>query len=473
MAWRDTLEPTRMARVAVVAPADRLREVLVAVADAGVTQLERIGEPATGRAGEALERALRQQVPAAAATSPPEPRVLAEPAEIAELEATGRLAELAGEVELERTAAAALRDGAVCAIVGWSPTAAAAPLADRLAPLGGAVVRLRFPRWPEPPTLVSGEGASGAFQPLIDTYATVPYADLNPSVLAGITYVLMFGMMFGDVGHGALLLAVGLLLAAGRPLWLARFRRLSLFVVGAGLASICFGFAYGEFFGPTHVVPTLWKAPLDDPETLLAVAIGIGAALIAAAYALGTINRWREGGLARAALASAGLAGAALYLGLAVLVFGWYEQVTAALVAGGLLAALGLALVLVGCYAGAGPGSGRVAQAGVESFDTVVRIGTNTVSFARLAAFGLTHAALCAVVWSGTTWLWGHGPASWLGAVVLFVVGNAVAFGLEGLVAGVQALRLEYYELFSRIFVDEGRPFRPWHVPTISSKEAA
>jgi V/A-type H+-transporting ATPase subunit I len=53
------------------------------------------------------------------------------------------------------------------------------------------------------------------------------------------------------------------------------------------------------------------------------------------------------------------------------------------------------------------------------------------------------------------------------------VVGNVVAFALEGLVVGVQALRLEYYELFSRIFVDEGRPFRPWHVPTISSKEAA
>ena len=162
-----------------------------------------------------------------------------------------------------------------------------------------------------------------------------------------------------------------------------------------------------------------------------------------------------------------------LYLGLAVVALGWYEHATVALVAGGVLAAAGLGLVGFGWYMTAGPGSGRAAQAGVESFDTVVRIGTNTVSFARLAAFGLTHAALCAVVWEGTTWLWGHGPATWLAAVALFAVGNAVAFALEGLVAGVQALRLEYYELFSRIFVDEGRPFRPWHIPTVSSKEAA
>ena len=70
-----------------------------------------------------------------------------------------------------------------------------------------------------------------------------------------------------------------------------------MFVIGAGLASMCFGLAYGESFGPTHVVPTLWKAPLDDPTTLLAVAIVIGAALLAVAYALGTVNRWREGGV--------------------------------------------------------------------------------------------------------------------------------------------------------------------------------
>lgn len=83
------------------------------------------------------------------------------------------------------------------------------------------------------------------------------------------------------------------------------------------------------------------------------------------------------------------------------------------------------------------------------------------VSFARLAAFGLTHAALLGLVWEGTQALWGPGwraPA----AIVLFVVGNVVTFGLEALVAGIQALRLEYYELFSRIFTAEGRPFRPW-----------
>ena len=53
---------------------------------------------------------------------------------------------------------------------------------------------------------------------------------------------------------------------------------------------------------------------------------------------------------------------------------------------------------------------------------------------------------------------------------MVFVLGNALAFALEALVAGIQAMRLEYYELFSRLFVTQGRPFRPWHLP-VHTKE--
>ncbi|HUZ20257.1 MAG TPA: V-type ATPase 116kDa subunit family protein [Acidimicrobiales bacterium] len=471
MPWREVLEPARMDRVAVVAPSDGLRRVLVAVADAGVVELERLTEPVPGPAGAALERC--RSARAATATRPVEPEavLLADAPDAGALERAGRLAELAGEAELEQVAAAAVRRGAVAALTGWSPASAVGGLADRLAALGGALVRLPPPRGASPPTLVESGGATGAFQPLVDTYTTLPYADINPSAFAGLAYVVMFGMMFGDVGHGALLTLAGVLLARGRPRSLSHLRRLAPFVIGAGLASMLFGLAFGEAFGPTGAVPTLWLAPLDHPTTLLAVAVAAGAGLLALAYTLGTVNRWRESGAARALLAASGLAGALLYLGLAVVGLGWYRHVTVALVTGGVLAATGFTLGFVGSYAGSGAGGGRAAQAAVEAFDAVVRIGTNTVSFARLAAFGLTHAALGGVVWAGTAALWHRGAALWLPAALVFLVGNGLAFALEGLVAGVQALRLEYYELFSRIFVTEGHRFRPWHVPTLTPTE--
>jgi len=51
----------------------------------------------------------------------------------------------------------------------------------------------------------------------------------------------------------------------------------------------------------------------------------------------------------------------------------------------------------------------------------------------------------------------------------VFAAGTALAFSLEALVAAIQALRLEYYELFSRVFTGQGEPFRPWHVPVARS----
>ena len=77
------------------------------------------------------------------------------------------------------------------------------------------------------------------------------------------------------------------------------------------------------------------------------------------------------------------------------------------------------------------------------------------------------HAALGAVVLDGARGLWGGGPAATLAAIVVFVAGNAAAFALEALVAGVQAMRLEYYELFSRLFAGEGEPFSPWRIPVV------
>lgn len=471
MPWRDTVEPTPMARVAVVAPILRVREVLCAVADAGAVEVERDPGVVPGPARLAWERARRDLLvatPAAGAA----PALRPGPTEADALAAAGDLSGLAGEAELEAVRQSSVEDAAVTAFAGWVPAAGVEALERRVVAAGGAVAVLPAPRGVQPPTLLAPSPAE-AFQPLVDTYATVPYRDVNPSLLAGVVYVVMFGMMFGDVGHGAILTAAGAALCWSRSGRLARLRWSGPFVLGAGLASIGFGFAYGELFGPTGAVPTLWLAPLDHPTTLLAVAVGIGVVLLLVSFLLGTVNRWREGGPARALLSLSGLAGAATYVGLGLVLVGWYRHTGAVLVVGAVTASLGLALGSLGLFAEAGGHAGGAAQAGVGMFDGVVRLGTNTVSFARLAAFGLTHAALTAEAWKATLALGHHGGAMWIVAGLVFVVANAFAFALEGLVAGIQALRLEYYEMFSRIFAAEGRRFRPWHVPIRPAKEAS
>lgn len=458
MRWSDVAAPVRMQRIALVAPGAALRDVLVQVADAAVMQIDHDGRaraPATTTA-----RSPRGQEPQA-----PPPLISAAAAEPGELEREGRYDLLAGEAELQGQAAAAMRRSDAAALVGWVPVSRLPEITAALAEAGGAVVPLARPAWSTPPTLLAERGVHHELTALVQTYGTVPYADIDPSWLAWASYVVMFGMMFGDAGEGALLIGAGVALRLGWPGWLRRFRAAWPFAVGAGLAAMTFGLLYGECFGPTGLVPVLWLTPLAQPVTLLLTAAGFGAILLAGAYALGTVNRWREGGWRSALCAPSGIAGSCVFAGAAAGAAGWHFQQGEWLAAGGLVAMAGLALAFAGFLAEAGGRGGTaIMQAVVESFDLVVRLGSNVVSFTRLAAFGLTHAALSLLVWEGTRALWHHGGVFAVGGIVVFAAGTTLAFSLEALIAAVQALRLEYYELFSRVFTGQGEPFRPWHV---------
>jgi V/A-type H+-transporting ATPase subunit I len=455
-----------MSRVAIVAAEERLRGALAAVADSGLVELAGSLPAPEGEALEALRRLERR----ASANGRAVPRLARAPRDVAELEHLGRSDLLAGEVELVRRAQAAHRHGRYAAVVGWIPAAAVEQTRSHLAAAGAALVELPPPRWLEPPTLLAETAGVGRFRPLVDTYGAVRYADIDPTPFAAGAFVVMFGMMFGDVGHGLLLAALGLWLRRTRSRRFAAYRDLWPFPVAAGLCAAFFGLLYGEAFGPTGLVPTLWLSPTDEPIPLLAAAIGVGAALLTASYALGTLNRWREGGPLAALLAPSGIAGTLLFLGIGVATAGLYLGSTVGALAGSAATAAAIVLLGAGFKLEAGRGAAAVTQATVEVVDAVIRVVANAISFARLAAFGLMHAALAAVVYEAAAALWGPSAASVL-AVVVFVVGNVLTFSLEALVAGVQALRLEYYELFSRIFAGEGHRFSPWHIPFEPAEE--
>lgn len=466
MRWRESLNPVPMTRLALVTRSAALRDALVRVADAGTVELDRVVPPGDLPVNE-MSRALQRLSPNGPITA----RLSRDAPDVAALERAGRADLLLGEAQLAEQSAQAIVRGDVAAMVGWAPTAALPGLAESLGEVSAAVVPLARPSGVDPPTATSHGVAHRSFAPLVDTYATVPYSDVDPTIVAGLSYVVMFGAMFGDVGHGALLLLGALLIRLGAVRRLARLRPHWLFIAGAGIASVLFGFAYGECFGPTGIVPTGLITPMEQPVAMLVAGVALGAVLLGGAYALGTINRVREGGWGLALYAPAGLAGALVFVaaGLAVAAVYWHSGWLGLLA--GALALAGLALAYTGLYANAGGGASGALQAGIEIVDLVIRLGANVVSFARLAAFGLTHAVLGWIIWDATTGLWHRGAAGAVAAVAVFVLGNAVTFGLEALVASIQALRLEYYELFSRVFQLEGRPFRPWHVPTDTVEE--
>ena len=459
--------PVRMRRVAVVAPADHARDVLVAIAQIGIVHLS--GPLGTGE-GPALE-ALRRLDNHDRGQANSAPALTREAPDVAELERRGARDLLAGEVELDRRRASAVQHRDFLLFVGWAPRTALPRLESALKELGAALVELRTPRWRQPPTLLAPAPAAEPFRPLLTTYGAVPYEDVDPTPFVAVTYCLMFGMMFGDVGDGLLIVLAALLLGRSRHPRLAALRRVWSMIAAAGAAAVLFGALYGGLFGPTKVLPTLWLEPLDSPTRLLGVAIVAGVGLLATSYVIGIVNRYREGGALLALTADSGVPGLLLLGGGSVVALGAFTHATTLEPAGLVIIAVAVVPLLLGLRAAAGSGPTAVLEVLIGLLDELLRLFSNVFSFARLAAFALMHAAIGHVVLHAAGSLTGT-PIGDAAAALTFAVGWAAAFALEGLVVAVQALRLEYYELFSRLFVGEGRPFTPFRLPLISTKEA-
>jgi V/A-type H+-transporting ATPase subunit I len=203
---------------------------------------------------------------------------------------------------------------------------------------------------------------------------------------------------------------------------------------------------------------------------LLLVAVAVGFLLLSVSFLLGIVNRWRESGFATALFDQSGISGFAILVGGALFAGGYYWHRIVPATAGAVLAGSGVLLLASGLAIRAGRGAAALTQVGVELVDALVRLASNLISFSRLAAFGLMHAALGAVVFAAAAALW-DGPVGAILAALVFVLGNGLAFALEALVTGVQALRLEYYELFSRVFSGQGVAFTPWRLPVLTIEE--
>jgi V/A-type H+-transporting ATPase subunit I len=307
------------------------------------------------------------------------------------------------------------------------------PLASELGSVPSAV---RYPSW------------LGPFAELVRNYGIPRYGEFDPTWLFAISFVLMFGMMFGDIGQG-LVIALGGLLLRGKA---KPFR--SLFVA-AGLSATAFGFAYGSLFGFETLVEPLWVSPLHDPVRMLTAAVVWGIGFITVAQLLTIFNRLLVGEVSRALFDAGGAAGLALYLGAAAGVYGLTAQGEFGL-APALVSAAGLGVILVWNWVeNRGGFAERLLTVVIESFESVIGFFSNTLSFMRVAAFSINHVALALAVFTIAN---GLGEA---GRWITIVIGNLIILVLEGAIVAIQVLRLEYYEGFSRFYSGSGRAFQP------------
>ncbi len=301
------------------------------------------------------------------------------------------------------------------------------------------------------PSLVRYPGWLLPFVPLVKGYGIPRYGEFDPSLLFALTYLLLFGAMFGDVGHGGviLLLAVFLYRKLGRAAWLG---------IAAGAASMGFGLLYGSVFGYEDLITPIWLSPLHDPTRVLTVAVLFGVGFITFTLLANIVNKLNAGHPGEALFDSTGLAGLLFYLGAAggimglagVTGFGDFSQPAWD------MAVLGITAVAVFKWVETRASLGeRALVTAIETLETGINLFANTLSFMRVAAFSLNHVALALAVFTIAN---GLGTAGhWL----TIVLGNVIIIVLEGGIVAIQALRLMYFEGFSRFFSGDGTEFVP------------
>ncbi len=313
-----------------------------------------------------------------------------------------------------------------------------------------------------PPTKLKNFVLFKPFEMFIKMYGLPAYNEIDPTSIIALTYSLIFGIMFGDVGQGLCLIIAGLLLYKLKKMTLAAI------IAICGLFSVLFGFMYGSIFGfegnPLHPI---WLSPRDSAMTVLFTAVGFGVLMILVAMILNIINSIKAKDWGRVFFDTNGIAGLVFYGSLigSILLIVTKNTLPGVLL---ILVCFIIPIILIffkeplthviqkkkkifpdqkGMF---------FVETSFEIFEILLSYFSNTISFLRVGAFAISHAGMMAVVM-----LLAKTEAGGLNIPVL-ILGNIFVTVMEGLIVGIQVLRLEYYEMFSRFYRGTGKEFKPY-----------
>lgn len=313
-----------------------------------------------------------------------------------------------------------------------------------------------------PPTRIKNNWLFKPFESLVTMYGIPNYNEQDPTAFFALTYMLLFGAMFGDIGQGLLILLGGLYLnhKKGNKSFGGILSRL-------GASSMLFGSLYGSVFGTEELIPALLIRPMANINTMLMSAVVLGVVMITVGYLYSLVNHFRTKNLEEGLFGKEGVVGFLFFWTLILTVggktTGYISVPTGAAI--GILAVLLLLMVfkqplankLAGHHAlyDEAPADYYI-EAGFGMIETLLSVLSNVISFIRVGAFALNHVGLYIAFATMAEMI--H---SEVGGIIILIVGNIVIIGLEGLIVFIQSLRLEYYELFSKYYTGYGVEYRP------------
>lgn len=322
----------------------------------------------------------------------------------------------------------------------------------------------------DPPTKLKNGWFARPFSMFIEMYGIPEYDGIDPTPIVAITYSLLFGMMFGDVGQGICVILVGYLLS--------RFKQMKLgdIMVRIGIFSTVFGFVFGSVFGNEHLLDPMYQTlfhleekPIEVMSSefilpLLIMAVGIGAFLNLMSIGLNIRLHMYDEHKDELWFSHNGIAGFIFYgavvLGVAGTALGisifhpLYILICIVLPLLIILFKEPISHKLQGNEMFPEGFGAFFTEGFFELFEICLSYITNTISYLRVGGFVLSHAGMMMAVTMIMEMVGG------IGGLAVGIFGNILVMCLEGLIVGIQVLRLEFYEMFSRYFTGNGIAFQ-------------
>ncbi len=324
-----------------------------------------------------------------------------------------------------------------------------------------------------PPIKLKNPRLTRGFEFYTEMYGLPNYKEFDPTAFIAITYTILFGIMFGDVGHGLMVLIAGIVMSKKLNM------KIGSILIPCGISGTIFGFIYGSVCGFEHVLDPLYKAlfgmdekPISVMEpamtnNIIYIAVGIGIVLVALAIILNIIVSFKMKDIESAVFGNNGICGLLFYVSLVVGLVCQILLGISILTPVYIICLIVLPLLLIFLREPLGKlVSGKknwqpekwgeyCVQNFFELFEVLLSYVTNTMSFLRVGAFVLVHAGMMEVVFTLAN------MTSGVGYVAIVVFGNLFVMALEALLVCIQVLRLEFYEMFGRFYKGDGRAFTP------------
>ncbi len=352
---------------------------------------------------------------------------------------------------------------------GWVPAERANDAVEEIkrASGGNCIISVDDPEeGEEPPTLLANPTPTRPMELLTYTYGAPNYREVDPTSFMALTFPLIFGLMFGDVGQGVLVAFTGYLLGYKLKTQ-GGVRELGRILVLCGIAAFFAGFLYGSIFGleGEHArrylgfeLHPLWLSPTENPGALIGFGMKLGVALLIMACALNIVNEVSHKKYIDALVSPYGVAGIWLLIGATLVISKHSTDIL------GLVTDLAVIPAIIGPFGLMTVGEWYATKISLpmsvfEAFENMSRYLVNSISFVRVIALAIIHGALNLIMTLIMDTVGGGIPA-----VIVFIIGNIGIFVMEMFVSFVQTMRLHYYEWFSKFFSADGKKFKPFGV---------